>query len=75
MQAVISATDRAQDASGKIRTSTDMINDFAGLGIFKESVDSEIATRRIFTIIAEAHRVGAPAVHIDAVSAEGCNLD
>jgi hypothetical protein len=75
MQAVISATDGAQDASGKIRTSTNMINDFAGLGIFKESVDSEIATRRIFTIIAESHRVGAPTIHIHAVSAECCNLD
>ena len=75
MQAVISATDRAQNASGKIRTSTNMINDFAGLGIFKETVDSEIATRRIFTVIAEAHRIGAPAIHIHAVSAEGCYLN
>jgi hypothetical protein len=74
MKAIVSAADRTQYASGKIRATANVINDFTGLRIFKESIDSEISTRRIFTIIAEAHRVGATTIHVHPISAKCCNL-
>jgi hypothetical protein len=74
MEAIIGTANRAQDASGKIRATANVINDFAGFRIFKESIDSEISPRRIFTVIAEAHCVGATAIHIHAVSAKCCHL-
>jgi hypothetical protein len=74
MQAIVSTADRAQDASGKIRATANVIDDFTGLGIFKESIDSEISPRRIFTVIAEAHRIGATTIHVHPIRAKCCNL-
>jgi hypothetical protein len=74
MQAVISATDSAQDASRKISATTNMINDLTRLWIFKEPIDGEVAAQCILAIVAETHCIRPSAIDVDAVGAECCNL-
>ena len=67
--------DRADQASLEVRASANEIDNFIGFRIEEHPVDREIAARRVFRRRREMHFRRTAAIKVDAVRAEGRDLE
>lgn len=75
LEAVGGGADGAEGFGFDIAKAVDVVDDFAGGGIFEESVDSEVAPVCVFLWGGEGDGVGATSISVGAVGAEGGDLD
>lgn len=84
-KAAVGVADGTEDAGGKVGDAADVVDDLGGRGVggwcgggegvFEEAVDGEVATEGVFFGGGEADLVGAAAVGVGAVGAEGGDFD